>query len=150
MKKRYVGVFLLLLLFNSSCMDHKESKMENWRNEIRAAEQQFARIAQDDGVPAAFNAFAAEEAVLLRNDKLVAGKAAIKAYFERKDADYKNIQLSWKPDHIEVSSSGDLGYTYGRYTYTHTDAAGVVTNAEGIFHTVWKRQPDGSWLYVWD
>lgn len=150
MKKSYVGVFLLLLLFNSCKMDQKENQMEKWRNEIREVEQQFARMAHDEGVPKAFIAFAAEEAVLLRNDKLVAGKAAIKAYFESKDADYKNIQLSWKPDHIEVSSSGDLGYTYGRYTYTHADAAGVVTNAEGIFHTVWKRQPDGSWLYVWD
>ena len=24
------------------------------------------------------------------------------------------------------------------------------SSEEGVFHTVWKRQPDGSWKFVWD
>jgi ketosteroid isomerase-like protein len=28
--------------------------------------------------------------------------------------------------------------------------AGEVGEYQGVFHTVWKRQPDGTWKYVWD
>jgi ketosteroid isomerase-like protein len=49
-----------------------------------------------------------------------------------------------------VSACGDLGYTWGSYTFTATDSLGATHRSEGIFHTVWKRQPDGSWKFVWD
>ena len=58
--------------------------------------------------------------------------------------------LSWKPDFVDVSASGDLGYTYGHFTYSYTDSTGTIMESSGVFHTVWKRQADGSWLFVWD
>jgi len=43
-----------------------------------------------------------------------------------------------------------MGYTYGKYIWSSTDPAGKPITFNGIFHTVWKKQPDGSWKYVWD
>ena len=57
---------------------------------------------------------------------------------------------SWKPDFVDVSSSGDLGYTYGQYTFIRLDSIGNETASQGIFHTVWKRQSDGNWRFVYD
>ena len=62
----------------------------------------------------------------------------------------ENIKLEWKPDYIDVSISGDLGYTYGKFTFSAIDTTGKLIESEGIFHTVWKKQEDGSWKYVWD
>jgi ketosteroid isomerase-like protein len=30
------------------------------------------------------------------------------------------------------------------------DSVGNKKDFKGIFHTVWKKQKDGSWKYVWD
>ena len=70
------------------------------------------------------------------------------AYFDR--IKLRNISLDWYPDFIEVSDAGDLGYTYGHYTFSATDAEGKPVQDAGIFHTVWKRQADGQWRFVWD
>lgn len=36
------------------------------------------------------------------------------------------------------------------YTYSVTDSTGETKSSSGIFHTVWKRQADGTWKFVWD
>ena len=120
--------------------------IENWKQEIRETEQQFAKMVQEEGIHNAFVAFTAEDGVVMRNDQVYKGKNAI-------DTLYKNSHtktLTWSPDFIDVSSSGDLGYTYGTYKYTFKDSTGTEKVNTGIFHTVWKRQPDGSWKFVWD
>ena len=110
----------------------------------------FAEMASKEGIPVAFEAFASEEAVLMRNNKLVIGKTELKRYFETQKASLNDVKLSWKPDFVDVSTSGDLGYTYGQYKLTYKDSIGVIQESTGIFHTVWKRQLDNSWKFVWD
>ena len=46
--------------------------------------------------------------------------------------------------------SRDLGYTYGHYTFSYIDSGGNKIENKGVFHTVWKRQSDGTWRFVWD
>ena len=89
-------------------------------------------------------------AVLMRNNKLVIGKKNLSVLFENQASKPKDEKLSWKPDFVDVSASGDLAYTYGQYTYSYTDSTGTIVESEGVFHTVWKRQADGSWRFVWD
>jgi ketosteroid isomerase-like protein len=43
-----------------------------------------------------------------------------------------------------------MAYTYGKYTWRSKDTANQNASFSGIFHTVWKRQADGTWKYVWD
>lgn len=76
------------------------------------------------------------------------GKDSILKYYKSRNAG--EAQLQWSPNFIDVAESGDLGYTYGTYTFTYRDTSGVIRESRGIFHTVWKRQPDGSWRFVWD
>lgn len=116
--------------------------------EVMEAERSFCQLAAEKGVQEAFLAFAAKDAVINRNDKIYAGKEAIKKYFEA--GTMKKVSLTWKPDYVDVSDSGDMAWTYGKYTFSGESAEGKKVEAEGIFHTVWKRQSDGSWKYVWD
>lgn len=124
--------------------------MENWKSEIVQAEAGFNQMATDQGIPAAFEAYAAEDAVILRGDSLIRGKKAIRKYYDQRYDGKDKVMLTWKPDFVEVAASGDLGYTYGNYKYVITDSLGSVKTYTGMFHTVWQRQPDGSWRYVWD
>lgn len=148
MKSLIPIIFYLGFTFLACETKDNKANFEKWKAEIKAAEKKFNDKAKESGVAEAFSAFAAEEAVLLRGNKIVAGKEAITAHFESTAPN--DYQLTWSPDFIDVSASGDMAYTYGKYNYTTTDSLGNVSEIEGIFHTVWKRQADGNWKFVWD
>ncbi|NTW24604.1 MAG: nuclear transport factor 2 family protein [Lentimicrobium sp.] len=118
------------------------------KEEVRTVELDFARMAADSGIETAFLNFAAPGAVLKRGNNLVIGFDSISAYLEENKQ--PGERLSWSPDFIEVAASGDLAYTYGKFVYLFPDSAGLIQKQEGYFHTVWKRQPDGKWKFVWD
>jgi ketosteroid isomerase-like protein len=145
MKKILLGALATLTL---ACNPAKhDDSIEKWKNEILNTEKEFAAMAMKEGIPTAFSTYAADDAVLQRNNSLIIGKESIRIQYQ----DWPdNATLSWNPDFVDVSSSGDLGYTYGKYVYTATDSSGTNNVYHGIFHTVWKRQPDGTWRFVWD
>lgn len=120
--------------------------LETWKNEIITTEIQFSDMAKKEGMNIAFLNFVADDGVLLRNDKLIKGKDSIKQFMKNSSS----RGLSWKPDFVDVSTSGDLGYTYGKYLFKYKDSLGNDKTSEGIFHTVWKKQPDNTWKFVWD
>lgn len=150
--KNIVRILFLTVLANFfGCESNsKKGTPEQWKQEIMDTEQNFAALAAEEGIPAAFTAYAADDAVLMRNNQLIKGKENLQKSFASSPAKSPNITLTWTPDFVDVSSSGDLGYTYGKYIYTVTDSAGVAQQDTGIFHTVWKRQADGNWRFVWD
>ena len=123
-------------------METDKNAVEKWKQEILETEQNFAKMVKKEGLHQAFITYAAEDAVLMRNNDLVLGKKNISLFYENQTSK----SLIWVPDFVDVALSGDLGYTYGRYTFSHTDADGKVVDSQGVFHTVWKRQPDGKWL----
>lgn len=122
--------------------------MKKFEQEIFETEKAFASLAKKEGVGTAFVTYASDDAVLNRENKLIRGKQEIEEYFSNQAWD--NIRLEWEPDFISVADSGDLGYTYGKFRLEKIDEAGESKMIEGYFHTVWRRQPDGKWRYVWD
>ena len=60
--------------------------------------------------------------------------------------------LTWEPAFVDVSASGNLGYTWGRYELNlsppRVGAAPLITR--GTYVTIWKRQPGGAWKVVLD
>ncbi|WP_242205438.1 YybH family protein [Aestuariivivens insulae] len=144
-----IAFLLLFVLSLYSCNQTKkdnQEQMEIWKNEVTQTELDFSKMAQKEGMNKAFLTYVADNAVLLRNDSLIKGRSAIADFM--KNSTSKG--LKWSPDFVDVASSGDLAYTYGKYTYTYQDSTGAEKMSSGIFHTVWKRQKDGSWKFVWD
>lgn len=140
-------MFLSLLI--SSCSENeKDDQVKKWKQEIENTELEFADMASKEGLQKAFLSYAADDAVLNRNNTILKGKEAIKDYFENQTL--SDVKLVWAPDFIEVSRSGDLGYTYGKFNFSAIDTTGNKIEAQGIFHSVWKRQADGNWRFVWD
>jgi ketosteroid isomerase-like protein len=58
--------------------------------------------------------------------------------------------VTWTADFVDVSDDGTLGYTYGKYLLKVRQPNKTTKEYKGTFHTVWKKQTDGSWKYVWD
>lgn len=145
MKK--IVIFISFIFFLSSCSQSTDK--EQTKKEIFDTEKAFEKMAADSGIAKAFYFYADEEAIIKReNDTLISGKTNIGKYYNKTDD--KNTKVNWTPDFVDVSESGDLAYTYGKYTWQIKDTQGKITKYQGIFHTVWKKQSDGTWKYVWD
>lgn len=144
MKKLLQYIVLFTFTFaNTAC-----EKSDDARAQVAQAEADFNDYAAKYGVKEAFLTFAADSAVISRGGKIYKGKAGISQYFDAQT--YLSVKLIWSPDVVEISSSGDLAYTYGPYLFEAINADSTLINSGGIFHTVWKKQADGSWKFVFD
>ncbi len=140
------GCILVLIL---GCQKSDDNALrEKSKQEIIQTEREFNAMAANKGLAEAFAYFAADNAVLNRHNLLVTGKDNIKKIYE--DAVYKTGSLKWAPDFVDASLSGDLGYTYGQYIFSAKDSSGKIVESKGYFHTVWKKQSNGKWKFVWD
>ncbi|WP_421874735.1 YybH family protein [Marinoscillum sp.] len=135
----------LILAFIGACSNPPREKIIQ---EVLSVEKAFNDYAHEHGVKAAFLHFAADDAVIVRNNKVYQGHEAIASYFD--SSSLVGVQLIWEPTFVECSSSGDLAYTYGSYEFQALEISGDTINATGIFHTVWKKQKNGEWKFVYD
>lgn len=148
MKKINLFIVLICVSFLSCDRSDQEGDLEKWKNEVQETEKTFNDMAQTEGLIKAFEYYAADDGVIRRSKKIIKGKKAIKEWYQQ---DVRpNETLTWKPTFIDVSSSGDLAYTYGDFIFTSVDSLGNQKVNKGIFHTVWKRQSNGAWRFVWD
>jgi len=145
---RILYLLLSVVLFVSCESGNSDNSKEKNKVEILRTERKFAEMAAKDGITKAFLYFAADAAVLNRENRLIIGRDSIKAYLENETL--TNIRIKWNPEFVDVATSGDLGYTYGKFYFSAIDTSGQVISFKGPFHTVWKKQPDGTWRFVWD
>ncbi|MEI7983920.1 MAG: DUF4440 domain-containing protein, partial [Bacteroidota bacterium] len=124
------------------------SDRDKAKAEILQTEKDFERLVAGKGLAFAFSFYAADSAVINVRDHLLKGKEDIRKHYVKWETE--DVSLRWTPDFIDVAASGDLGYTFGRYIFEVTDSTGKVTQSKGVFHTVWKKQSDGTWRFVWD
>jgi len=146
-----ITFFLLISFYSliSSCQQQQENQSAKTKEAITKAEKDFETMAAEKGIAEAFWFFADSGAVIKRgNDSLIRGKEAIRNFYAA--AYFKTASVKWSPDFVEASDDGSMGYTYGQYTWQSKDNSGKINEAQGVFHTVWKKQDDGNWKYVWD
>ncbi|MFH0736646.1 MAG: nuclear transport factor 2 family protein [bacterium] len=139
---------IICFVFNACKTSNAPQSTEKYKQEILDTEKEFETCVQNEGITAAFYKFAATDAVLNHGETLIKGKEAIREYYLNRNVE--NNKLLWKAEFVDVSASGDLGYTYGNYIYTTIDSTGKPGEFKGLFHTVWKKQKNGSWKFVWD
>lgn len=106
---------------------------------IVAAERAFAADAPVMGLTASFNKWAVPDAVMIAGGEVRTVRDVFPPDVPR-PAD--EVQLEWWPNFAGIARSGDLGFTTG----------GVAVNGRrtGHYFTVWKRQADGAWKWVYD
>jgi ketosteroid isomerase-like protein len=90
----------------------------------------------------AFAALVSPEAVFFSDTAALRGKKAVveawqKFFVERK------APFSWRPETVEVLSSGTLALTSGP---VHDPGGKLI----GSFTSIWRREADGSWRVIFD
>ena len=115
---------------------------------LKEMEAEFMQAAAARGSQGYLSYYAEESVELPNGADFLIGKSAIAKTMGFLDD--KNNSLSWKPIGADISSSGDLGYTYGTFEFRSKDASGNTTVNHGKYTSIWKRQKDGTWKVVLD
>lgn len=107
--------------------------------EVVAAERAFAADYPGLGMGASFRKWAEPGAIMIAGGR---AQTVEQVFPPEAPPDPQEPLLEWWPNFAGISRSGDLGFTTG----------GVSVNGEraGHYFTVWRRQPDGSWKWVYD
>lgn len=103
---------------------------------VVAAERAFAADGLALGIKQSFLKHSSMEAILFAPDPVKAHDL----YGSRPDR--PNPPLVWWPVWAGLAASGDLGFTSGPATFDGKPA--------GYYFTVWRRQADGDWKWVYD
>ena len=149
---RLTTLIIIVSVLSGGCTEEMTNVIlmrQKSMEEIQKAEQDFQKMTEDKGIAEAFWFYADSNAVIKReNDTIIRGKEAIRQYYSKPF--YNKVKVTWSPDFTDASGHGELGYTFGSYTWRMEETSGKITELKGVFHTVWKRQADGNWKYVWD
>ena len=105
--------------------------------DVVAAERAFAADGQARGWIAAFKRYAAPDAIAFQPDPV-----NVQESFKGQPDEPADRSLKWWPVWAGIAKSGDLGFTTGPYT------AG--DKQFGHYFTVWAKQADGSWRWIYD
>lgn len=138
MKK--IFVFLIII---SSCSQHQTDLSKQAIEEISKADIAMSDLATKEGFFKALLAYAEDSMIIPREGKLpLMSKGEAETSWKDKPV---IKELTWKPVRVEASKSGDMGYSFGFSTFQGKDTV-TYTN----YCTIWHKQKDGSWKFVFD
>lgn len=132
------GLIVCVLL---SC---SEKKVISDPQVLLDADRAFSDYSVHHGLQAAFVEFAHDSVILLKDNQMpIEGKQSlIKSYEGKSDS---NLSLTWEPAKAMIADSGELGYTYGFWTFVAQS-----DTTRGTYLTVWKKNVNGQWKYIAD
>lgn len=145
--KQLLSALVIIALYGCSNDLKQEYTKEEIVQQIRDVEKAFEAKIAAEGLAAGFIYYAAEDATIRRSE-LLKGKAAIIEYYS--SSTNLSETVIWTPNFIEVSDDHSMAFATGPYTFSGLRANGESFEASGNTETVWKRQKDGSWKYVFD
>ena len=116
--------------------------------EVWAADVAFDQAAAEADLER-FAALLADKAVFLGGG-LLEGREAILQAWGPLFAENRTAVLRWQPHTVEVSASGDLGYTIGDFQMTATLPDGSEVETGGTYVSIWQKANDGRWRVVVD
>jgi len=132
------NLVLAASLLLTACASARPAAQDVTPAPIIAAERAFAADGAAQGWVAAFRRAAAPEAITLSPDPVNAQEN-----LARVEGD-GSTGLDWRPAYAGIAQSGDFGFTTGPFQVRGRE--GIV----GHYFTVWRRQRDGSWKWIFD
>jgi uncharacterized protein (TIGR02246 family) len=151
--KHFFAIPFFALLILAGCSSEPAKPVDTRTKDIesiRAAEVQANADWASRDLERIARFWADDATLLMPGQPVIKGKAAIKEMLQKTLADPK-FAITFSPNTVEVSKSGDIGYTEGTASITMTDpkTKKVVTESDK-YVTVYRKQADGNWLAVED
>ena len=141
MKKIYSFLLLLFVVLFLAAKNNIAGEAEK----LKQTELAFSKLCGEKGMKISFLAYADKNVIKAEGDNQfpVIGIDSLAASFSD---ERENFKLEWYPTKVEVSKSKDLGFTFGNWILTKPNG----DKKYGIYYTVWKRQKDNTWKFIFD
>ena len=135
-------IIIAAILF-SSCNTKQPDASKQAVEDITKADIAMSDLATREGFYQALLKYADDSLIIPREGKLpMIGKGEVtKAWAEKSVIK----ELTWKPIRVEATQNAEMGYSFGYAIYKGKDTT-TYTN----YCTIWKKQKDGSWKFVYD
>ncbi|MBB2485547.1 nuclear transport factor 2 family protein [Mitsuaria sp. WAJ17] len=130
----FVG--LMAAVLPSQAAPQATADAELWRRECAFAATMADRDLQ------AFAGFVSEQAVFHSGPTPLKGREAVRSFWQRFYTEAA-APFSWYPDQAELLEPGRLAYTSG-------PVFGEDGRLIGRFHTIWRKESDGTWRVLLD
>lgn len=139
---------LLLALFAAGCQ--RAQKQEPDIKALRHVEIAEEQAWSSKDLERALSFYADDATLMYPNMPAIVGKESIRKYMKPLFAE-PSLRIQYQLDKVDVTATGDLGYTQGIQFCAMTDPkTGKPSRDSGRWFTVRKKQTDGSWKIIQD
>ncbi len=119
-----------------------ESGLPPAQQELFDTERAFVRMAADKGFRDSFYAYFADDGIAFNPHPF-----RVRTALANQPSSPGPMGAVWAPVYGDISEAGDLGWDTGPLVFQGRNGA---PDRHGMFFSVWKRQPDGSFKVVLD
>lgn len=139
---------ILLAIVIYSCNEKKpDNKAEG--EKVMQLSREWSQIASTGDVEKTAGYWADDALLISAGQPTLEGKRAIRQMVEES---YKipGFRISWQPQRVEVSESGDMAYIIENSQVSYNDSTGKTITQNNKAVSIWRKQPDGTWKNVVD
>lgn len=149
-----VWLFVLFILFINVQGADQIPNPEKEKQILLEKDREISGIAAGNGVLRAFYPYLTEKSFLLpKKGHPVFGKETCAKLADQMEMDGRVNPFKWEPLFADISTTGDLGYTYGRYEIpaapTNSTSTATGDNKKeinyGYYGTIWIKDAEGKW-----
>jgi uncharacterized protein (TIGR02246 family) len=134
---------VLLVLTVMSCNQQKvDTKAEG--EKVMQLSKEWSQAASAGDVEKIVEYWADDAVVMSAGEPVLSGKQAIRKMVEES---YKmpGFRISWQPQSVVVSQSGDMAYLIENSQVSFTDSTGKPVTINNKAVSIWRKQAGGSW-----
>ena len=134
---------LLLVVTITSCHQQKvDTKVEG--EKVLQLSKEWSQAASRGDVEKIIGYWAHDAVVMSAGEPILSGKQAIRKMVEES---YKmpGFRISWQPQSVVVSESGDMAYLLENSQISFTDSTGKPFTINNNAVSIWRKQKDGIW-----
>jgi uncharacterized protein (TIGR02246 family) len=134
---------VLLVLTVTSCNQQKvDTKAEG--EKVMQLSKEWSQAASAGDVEKIVEYWADDAVVMSAGEPVLSGKQAIRKMVEES---YKmpGFRISWQPQSVVVSESGDMAYLIENSQVSFTDSTGKPVTINNKAVSIWRKQAGGLW-----
>jgi uncharacterized protein (TIGR02246 family) len=136
-------ITILLALTAISCKQQNvDTKSEG--EKVMKLSKEWSEVASTRDVAKTLSYWAEDAFVMVAGQPPLKGKAAIQQMVEE-SFKMPGFRISWQPQTVEVSESGDMAYLIENSQVSFTDSTGKQITLKNKAVSIWRKQSDGSW-----
>ena len=141
-------LLVAMVVTTMSCGQPKVDQKAEGENVMQLS-REWSQAASSGNVDKTVSYWADDAYLVSAGQPPLKGKPAIRQMVEDS---YKipGFRISWEPQSVEVSESGDMAYLIENSQVSFSDSTGkpVIQHNKGV--SIWKKQSDGTWKNVVD